>query len=222
LNYESPLDINKKPKSKAISFILDVLINLAIVVAIAVFIRLFIIEPFNVKGSSMCDTLNFVNGECKQESERILVNKLSYLEVLGFKIGEPQRGDIVVFQPPQGKSDSYIKRIIGLPGETLELRNGEVYIFNQANPEGFMMEENYLNEKNNGKTFPLAGKKKFTIDEDSYFVMGDNRANSTDSRVCFRLDASCHPGDKEFITVKDINGKAWTTIWPLHKIRFIH
>lgn len=219
---QNSLGLSPKNSMKLKSFFFDLVINLSIIVALAVVIRVFLIEPFNVQGSSMCDTLNFVNGQCVNSEERIIVNKLSYAEPLGINFGDPQRNDIVVFLPPQGKDESYIKRIIGLPGETLELRDGQVIISNSAQPEGFVLDEPYLNEKNAGKTFAMAGVSKFTMAENEYFVMGDNRAASSDSRVCFRVSSTCQPGDRRAITKDDIKGKAWISIWPINKIRFLH
>lgn len=221
-NDENFLGLSQGSANKIKSFFLDLVVNLAIIIALAVFIRVFLVEPFNVEGSSMCDTLNFIDGQCVNKKERIIVNKLSYAEPLGLNFGNPKRGDIVVFQPPQGREESYIKRVIALPGETLELKDGQVIIYNQEFADGFVLDEPYLNEKNSGKTFPIGGVAKFVIPEDQYFVMGDNRAASTDSRACFRLSAACQPGDRRFITKEDIRGKAWISIWPLEKVRFLH
>lgn len=222
--FENSLETSpaRESASKIKGFFSDLVINLAIIVALAVFIRLFLIEPFNVEGSSMCDTLNHIDGQCVQKQERIIVNKIAYSEFFWLNLGNPLRGDIVVFKPPQGREDSYIKRIIALPGETLELKDGQVIIYNSEFPDGFVLSEPYLNEKNSGKTFPIGGVKEFKIGEGEYFVMGDNRAASTDSRACFRLSATCQPGDRRFITKADIRGKAWVSIWPLKKIRFLH
>lgn len=132
-------------------------------------IRLFFIQPFLVEGESMWPTLN--NGDY------IIAEKLSY------KLKEPQRGDIIVFHPPQTQfSDSnkiYIKRIIGLPFETVEIKNGKVYIYNSKHPEGIELKEPYL-----PKDFFTLGWQKRQLGKDEYFVLGDNRGpnKSSDSR----------------------------------------
>jgi signal peptidase I len=93
---------------------LDVLLNIVIIVAIVGLIRTFLVSPFQVEGDSMVDTL--------EDGEYIIINKLTYY------IGQPQRGDVVVFRPPNDHSKHYVKRIIGVPGDEISIRNGFVYI----------------------------------------------------------------------------------------------
>lgn len=216
--------ITPSRKSGKKSF-LDFVLNLALIIALAVFIRLFLVEPFNIEGTSMCDTLNYLEDDageeaCRDTGERILLNKMAY-NFMGFSVNKPAYEDIVVFVPPQGRKDPYIKRIIGLPGDTIELKNGDVYLSNAENPEGVKLEEAYLNDKNAHNTFPFGGTKKFVVPEGKYFVMGDNRNASSDSRSCFHLNRTCLPGDENYITIDDIKGKALATIWPLSKMRLL-
>lgn len=201
-------------------FIVDVLINAAIIIALVVLIRHFIFSPFQVSGPSMCDTLNNFNDTCVHgDGEYIIVNKLSYYEVFGFSVSEYDRGDIIVFTPPGcEKGEYYIKRIIGLPGETVQLDDGDVYVYNDEYPDGFKLDEQYLNESNYGKTYPFkASLNEFVVPEDTYFVMGDNRRASSDSRRCFG-DPDCTE-ETAFLDETLIQGKGWLILWPLDRLR---
>lgn len=145
-------------KSSARGF-LEFLVMLAVSFALVFgFVRPVVASPVYVPSESMLPTL--------EVWDRILVNKLAD------NFSEPDRGDIVVFESPAESSELLIKRAVGLPGETLELREGELYI------NGEFVEEPYVN--------PAAPPVSFgpvRIPEDHYFFMGDNRGNSTDSRV---------------------------------------
>ncbi len=142
-------------------------------------VRFFLFQPFLVSGSSM--EPNFFSGEY------LLINVLKY------KISDPQRGDVVVFKTDK-RGVFLIKRVIGLPGETVEIKDGKVIIYNSENPKGFVLKENYLKE-----SF-TPGEMKITLKKDEYFVLGDNRRYSYDSR-------SFGP-----IKRKDILGKAWISL----------
>ena len=129
-----------------------------------------------VDGFSMIPTL--------QNGEYILVNKLAY------KTGQPNRGDIIVFRLPGDESQDLIKRVIGLPGDTIEVRNGQVYV------NGAALAEPYLSQPTNS-TIPAR-----QVEPGRYFVMGDNRNNSSDSRSFGSIARS------------DIVGRAWVVYWP--------
>lgn len=151
-------------------------------VAVVVFIGLrYTVQTYVVYGPSMQP--NF------WEHQRLLVNKVVY------KLHEPERGDVVVFQPPQGQQDSYIKRIIGLPGEYVEMRDGQVAI-HQADGSSIELEEPYIREA------AIRSYVSGIIPAGEYFVLGDNRNNTNDSRNGWTVPAS------------DIIGKAWLSIWP--------
>ena len=209
----------------SIKFWLDILLDIAIIIGLVVIIRTFFISPFQVYGPSMCDTLNNFDGTCHHEyGEYIIVDKLSYQNFFGLlKVGEPKRGDIVIFRPPKSSSEFFIKRVIGLPGETVKLQNGYVYIYNDANKNGYKLQEDYLNAKNSGNTHPDKDYlTEFTVPAGYYFVMGDNRTESSDSRACFRETAYDNDCGKDklaaFVPFKNIEGKAWLILWPLQKI----
>ncbi len=161
-----------------------ILISLAIIVPV----RYFLVQPFYVKGASM--EPNFF------DHEYLIINEISY------RFNEPERGDIVVFKYPRDPSQYFIKRVIGLPNETLEIKDGKIIIFNSNNREGFRLEENYLDE--NVKTF---GDRTISLGLDEYFIMGDNRLASFDSR-------SFGPIKKESIV-----GKVWFRGWPFNKLK---
>ena len=116
--------------------------------------------------------------------QRLLISKVVY------KFHEPERGDIIVFPNPNNPDEDYIKRIIGLPGETIEIKGGVVYI------NGSKLDEPYIKDPPS-RPFP-----EQEIPEDSYFVLGDNRNNSTDSRTGWT------------VPLESIIGKAWLSTWP--------
>jgi len=146
-------------------------------------IRLFIFQPFFVKGQSM--EPNFENGDY------LFVDELSY------RFKEPQRGEVVVFKYPNDVSQRYIKRIIGLPGETVEVKDGKVDIFNKDG-EKVLKEENYIPQ-----SVLTLGDVKIALKDNEFFVLGDNRAASSDSR-------RWGPVPKE-----DIIGRVFFRVWPI-------
>ena len=143
------------------------LIRFAIVVLlIAIGLRFFIAQPFVVSGSSMVPTF--------QDKNYLIVDELTY------DFHAPSRGDVIVFHPPgQPKGVYYIKRVIGLPGETIKISNETVTIINSANPNGFVLKEPYIS----APTTITTGSLSKTLSADEYFVMGDNRPFSSDSRA---------------------------------------
>lgn len=167
------------------------------VVVIIVPIRVFLIQPFFVQGASM--EPNF------EDHQYLIVNELGY-KTTNIGIGtvkpfkELHRGDIVVFRYPKNPSVFYIKRIIGLPGEKVEISGGEVKIFNSDNPNGFILDESkYLSP-----SVETSGMINMTLG-DEYFVMGDNRQYSSDSRSWGPVPAN------------DVMGKVVLRAWPIGK-----
>ena len=106
----------------------------------------------------------FVNGEY------LIVDELTY------HFENPERGEVIIFKFPQDTSKFFIKRIIGLPGETVKIQGGVITIINAQNPDGFALDESYL-------TQPTNSKVQITLKDNEYFVMGDNRPSSSDSRI---------------------------------------
>ncbi len=212
--------MNKKTK-KTLLWITDIVANVIIIFVLVIVIQKWIIAPFDVSGASMCDTLNFIDGKCVNDyGEKIIINEIGYL------FSEPERGDIVVFQADEDDEKYFIKRIIGLPGETVKIEKGQVYISPTDSNDKFILEENYLNDYNKGNTKNyLPGLHTYEVPENSYFVLGDNRNASTDSRSCFESsirDNDCRENrSKSFIPKDLIRGKAWIIWWPLKNISIV-
>lgn len=165
-------------------FIWDLVKILIVALVIIVPFRTFIAEPFVVSGSSMLPTFH--------HRDYLIIDRLSY------RTGQPKRGDIIVLKFPKDTSQYFIKRIIGLPGETVKFSQGHVTIINQDHPEGWELKEPYL--LNSVETF---GQSETTpLGSDEYYVLGDNRTASSDSRVWGRLPKN------------DIVGKVWVRVFP--------
>jgi len=211
--------MDKERKQQIKEGLYELFINLIIICILVVGIRSFIVSPFQVSGPSMCDTLNTINGKCVETGESIgefmLINKFKYF------FSDPERGDIVVFRPPNDERH-YIKRIIGVPGDTVEIKKDNfVYLYPQGKEE-IKLEETYLNAINYGNTqVDREEYRKFEIPEGGYFVMGDNRAHSSDSRHCFSMGGCWKREDNAFITKDKISGKAFVTLWPPANIKLI-
>lgn len=144
-------------------FILEVIQIVAISAAIIVPIRYFLIQPFYVKGASM--EPNFY------DHEYLIIDELSY------RFREPERGEIVVFRYPRDPHQFFIKRVIGLPGETVEITNGKIILYTSDHPNGTVLDESYIVEDRTD------GKTRVTLGEKEYFLLGDNRDESLDSRA---------------------------------------
>lgn len=136
-------------------------------------IRYFLIQPFYVKGASM--EPNFF------DKEYLIINEISY------RFYEPKRGDIVVFRYPRNPQEYFIKRIIGLPEEKIQIKDRSVYIYNKNNPDGVKLEEPYLTT--DAKTDSMS-EEIISIGKDEYYVLGDNRSFSKDSRSFGAVDRS--------------------------------
>jgi len=174
-------------------FLLEIVKIVLISLAIIVPVRYFLIQPFYVKGASM--EPNYENGDY------LIINEAA-LRVLK---REPARGEVVVFRYPKDPSQYFIKRVIGLPGETVEITDGQVLVYSADFPNGRVMDESeYLSQ--GLKTTVSKGSLRVTLEEGEYFVLGDNRTQSLDSR-------SFGP-----IHYNDIIGKAWVRGFPLHRI----
>jgi len=165
------------------AFFLDIIQVVVFAVAIFLFVYLLILQPHKIKGNSMQP--NFPDGEY------LLTDKVSY------RFGEPERGDVIVFEPPGSQGEEFIKRIVGLPGEVVSLRDNRFYI------NGLLLNEHYI--ALDVPTQPgnyLAEGTQITVPQEQYFVLGDNRTHSSDSRVF-------GPISKDKIT-----GRAWVVYWP--------
>lgn len=168
---------------RAVSALFDFLQGIVVILALMVMVYLFVMSPQEINGASM--EPNFHNGEF------ILTNKVEY------RVSNPKRGDVVIFKSPKNKEIDYIKRVIGLPGDTVALRNNAIYV------NGNKLEESYLapGVVIFGESY-LHENQEVTVPPGKYFVLGDNRPHSSDSR--------------EFgpIAKEDFIGKAFLRYWP--------
>jgi signal peptidase I len=166
--------------------------DIFLIVVVFILIGVFAVQPVVVEGTSMVPQL--------QDGERLLVNKLVYYKIQSVSWGHIERGDIVVFWYPKEPDKSYVKRVIGMPGETVEVRDGRVYI------DGRELKEDYLDVEHN-QTLPTWPAKR--IEDHYYFVMGDNRDNSSDSRYW------------GLVPEKYIYGKAFFRYWKPKDMGFL-
>lgn len=167
----------------------DTLKFILLAAIIVIPIRFFLFQPFIVSGESMYPTFN--------NADYLIVDEISYY------LKDPARGDVVIFHYPNDPKRYFIKRVIGLPGETVVFKNNAVYIKNAEYPEGIKLSEPYLSQV----TTP-GGQTEVEVTEDNYFVMGDNRGFSSDSRAWGLLPR------------KNMVGKAGLRLLPLKDISY--
>lgn len=178
-------EMNTQEPTKKNTLKHDILQLAFIIIFIIIPFRIFIAQPFIVNGTSMQPGF--------QDKDYLIVDQVTY------RFQEPERGDIIVFRYPNNPSVHYIKRIIGLPGETVTVKDQEVYIEQAGSSEKIQLEEPYIESfrPENSRT---------TLLDDQYYVMGDNRLVSSDSRVWGPLDE------------KYITGRALVRLLPFNKI----
>ncbi|MDA1354004.1 MAG: signal peptidase I [bacterium] len=165
--------------------VVESLETIFVALAMALVIRKFIFQTSLVFSGSMIPTMEI--------NDRLIVNKVIY------RLVEPSRGDIILFQSPYKDDKEFVKRLVGLPGETIEVKQGIIYING---------EQLILAGVNVRRDYSYFGPR--TIPEGHYFVMGDNRANSADSRVW------------GFVSHDDLIGKATFTFWPINRAQLLH
>jgi signal peptidase I len=175
----------------ALNFVWEVLKIVIIALAIIIPIRYFLIQPFFVKGASMDP--NFWDGDY------LIIDEISY------RFNEPQREDVIVFRYPLDPSQFFIKRVIGLPGETVKIEDGRVVIYNQEASEEWII----LNESAYLEDVYTPGSLEISLGDEEYFVLGDNRSASSDSRKWGGLN-------KKYIT-----GRAWIRAWPFNRAKIL-
>lgn len=172
----------------AVALLAELIRIVVIALAIILPVRYFLIQPFYVKGASM--EPNFY------DHEYLIIDELSY------RFHEPERGDIVVFRYPRDPRQFFIKRVIGLPGETVVVAGGTVSVIDADNPRGTALDESEYLE---GEVF-TAGDKRVTLRQGEYYLLGDNRVSSLDSRIFGPVDRGM------------IIGRVWIRGWPVDKI----
>jgi signal peptidase I len=182
---QQPAAATARPQGSTASSLLRELVEVVVLAVILYFGISFAIQAVHVEGLSMFATLD--------DQDYLIANKIDY------RLHAPQRGDIIILRPPTDNSKDFIKRIIALPGERLLISNGFVYI------NGHKLDEPYLPEAwNTLDNWSPAGPDGTVVPPNSYFVMGDNRNRSQDSRIF------------GFIGRDRIDGRAWFRIWPLN------
>jgi len=178
-------DENKSFFSEIKDFSLETIKIVVVSLIIIVAIRTYVIQPFFVSGKSM--EPNFHDGDY------LIVDEISY------RIDDPERGDVIIFHYPKNPKEFFIKRIVGLPGEKIEIENSEITIYNSENQNGIILNEDIY--------IPIStttsGDVSIILKNDEYYVLGDNRNNSADSRMWGVLE-------DHFIV-----GKAWIRAWPV-------
>ncbi len=162
-----------------------------VAVILALIIRTFVVQAFKIPTGSMRPTLI--------EGDRILVNKFIY------KFRDPERGDIIVFRSPEDKKKDFIKRLVALPGEKIEISNGSILIHGKAvEGDSVLRERYYYNRGDYGRKGQELG-----VPENAYYVLGDNSISSRDSRYW------------GFLPEKYLEGKAFLIYWPPKRIRIL-
>lgn len=172
-------------------FLLE-LIKVAVLAGVTIAaVRALIFKPFYVKGASM--EPNFY------DKEYLIIDELSY------RFRAPQRGEVIVFKYPENPKEYFLKRIVGLPGERVKVSEGKITIYNTEHPEGVVLDESYL-----PTDLLTSGDKTFeSLTEDQYFVMGDNRPNSYDSRRFGAVDKNL------------VIGRVFFRGWPFNRAQII-
>lgn len=176
------------PQRSALALTLYWMRDLLLSVVIAIAVILFLYQPVKVEGTSMMPSLT--------DQERIFINKFTYR----FGLGNIERGDLVVFHYPQDTSKSYIKRIIGLPGDTVAVEDGVLYVNGKRLDESGYVPEEYRDRQ----SISLV-----RVPPEHYYVLGDHRTSSNDSR-------SWGPVHRQYIY-----GKAVFVYWPLEKMGIV-
>jgi signal peptidase I len=176
-----------RPRSRALDAVIEIATTVALAVILYVVIQTFVVQTYRVEQHSMERTL--------MPDQHLLIDKLTP------RFDDYSRGDIIVFNPPLGGDTPFIKRVIGVAGERVAIRNGDVFV------NGAKLDEPYLNP--DGDTEPQGNGSSWVVGPGQLFVMGDHRAQSTDSRSFGLVD------------VDQVIGRAWLRFWPLDTISIL-
>ena len=186
--------MKNKPKISGIrywvNFVWEILKIVIISLAIIIPIRYFLIQPFFVNGASM--EPNFLDGDY------LIIDEISY------RFDKPERGDVIIFRYPLDPSQFFIKRIIGLPSETVKIEEGKIIIKDISEKTFVLDESKYLSDAY------TAGNIELELEDNEYFVLGDNRQSSSDSRKWGELNR------------KNIIGQAWIRAWPFNRLGVVN
>lgn len=179
--------MNPTPEPQRENFLKEIFKFSLIALLIVVPIRFFIAQPFIVSGASMDPTFN--------SGQYLIIDQLSY------RFSEPQRGEVIIFRYPKDQTKFFIKRIIGLPNETIKIQGTTITVINNDNPNGFELTEPYLAAANVKRD-----SLQLSLSENEYFVIGDNRRASLDSRIWGPLEEAL------------IIGRAFVRLFPVSEI----
>lgn len=183
-------ELSETPVAESAEHPLAEIVRFSIIaILIVVPVRMFIAQPFIVSGASMEETF--------QSGEYLIVDQVTYY------FNDPKRGEVVVFRYPRDPSKFFIKRVIGVPGDTIIIEDGQVTIFNTENPDGVILSESYA------EPTPVGPKVKEVLGDREYFVMGDNRDESSDSRSWGVLQE------------ERIIGRAWIRLFPPQVVDYL-
>lgn len=178
----------KLPRSMRLWGFVENALYIIAAIILAVLIQSFVVRPFVVSGTSMDPVIH--------SGEYILIDQITY------RMHDPERGDVVIFRAPPEPTKYYIKRIIGLPGDTVKIKGTVITIINAQYPEGLVLQEPYI-------THTQSDDVEMKVPPGEYFVMGDNRSGSYDSRVWGTLPQT------------EIRGRAWLRLLPLTTINYL-
>jgi signal peptidase I len=198
--HRAPRTENREPRKK--SAVREWVESILVAFVLAMIIRAFVVQAFKIPTGSMRPTL--------LEGDLILVNKFIYGAKIPFTdfrlpaLRQPRRGDVVVFIYPENPKKDFIKRLVALAGETVEIKEGEIYINGQPLTDPLFNQRYYYNRGEFGRE-----EEKITVPKDNFFVLGDNSASSQDSRYW------------GFVPAKNILGEAILIYWPPQRIRII-
>lgn len=187
--------ISEHPIAYVFRYIYEIIKTVIVILVIALVIRTFLIQPFVVDGNSMEPTFH--------NAEYLMVEKVHYT------LSTPQRGDIIVFKYPLNPSLNYVKRVIGLPGDRVVIANGKVVIFNNDHTEGLTLDETYLSASQLTRVNGDGRERSWVVAPDSFFVMGDNRDHSDDSRSW------------GLVPKANVVGKVWVTVYPVNEFGLV-
>jgi len=181
--------------------VLEYVVIAAATVLVALAVQAWVVKPYCIPSESMLDTL--------RPGDRVLVNRVAY------HLGEPERGDVIVFRYPENPDIVFIKRVVGVPGDELEVRDGRLYVNGRPAAEPFVHRTGGRRDPTTaagaiaGTTMrePWSLAETFRVPGETYFVMGDNRTDSDDSRVWGTVPRAA------------IIGEGFATYWPLSRLR---
>lgn len=186
---QTPAPLEPPLIRRAFNFCWEIIKIVVVSLAIIIPVRVYVVQPFIVEGASMSPSF--------EDGQYLIVDEISY------RFNPPRRGDVVIFHPPTDEKTYYIKRVIGLPNETIQLKDEHIFVHNQEYPDGFRLNEaNYLIQNR------ITQEGKTTLNNDEYYVIGDNRDNSLDSRRFGPVKAG------------DIKGKVFLRAFPFNEFNF--